>query len=57
MVLAQIGPLTNVLEAFATAVAAGVVLGSVGVGASVLHLGGPAAASETAQLPMAISEA
>jgi len=39
MVLAQIGPLTTVLEAYATAVAAGVVLGSVGVGGLGLVLG------------------
>jgi len=32
MVLAQIGPLTGVVEALATAVAAGVVLGGVGAG-------------------------
>jgi hypothetical protein len=39
MALGQIGPLTTVLEAFATAVAAGVVLGSVGVGSLGLVLG------------------
>jgi len=39
MSIMQIGPLTNVLEAFAAAVAAGVVLGSVGVGSLGLLLG------------------
>ena len=32
MALAQIGPLTTIFEAVATAVGAGVVLGSVGMG-------------------------
>jgi len=39
MSIMQIGPLTNVLEAFAAAVAAGVALGSVGVGSLGLLLG------------------
>jgi hypothetical protein len=39
MAVAQIGPLTTVLEGYATAVAAGVVLGSVGVGGLGLVLG------------------
>jgi hypothetical protein len=39
MALAQIGPLTTALEAFAAAIGAGVVLGSVGVGGLGLVLG------------------
>ncbi len=41
MVLAQIGPVTTVLEAIATAVGAGVVLGSVSVGLYGLARGWP----------------
>lgn len=41
MVFLQIGPLTSLLEATATAVAAGILLGSAGMGAVGIALGWP----------------
>lgn len=46
MALAQIGPLTTVFEAAATAVGAGIVLGSFGSGLIGLLLGDPKTAFE-----------